>query len=149
MKKFNLVLILSLIMAFPLYGFGEKLKNSDHMNGCDMAGMGHENQKTSQKIYSGDIIDNVRVIQVCAKDYKFYPSVITVKKGEKVRLMAKSLDKLHGIEIKELKINQELPLNEEKKIEFIAQKAGEFHFHCSVYCGPGHSNMHGTLIIKE
>jgi heme/copper-type cytochrome/quinol oxidase subunit 2 len=35
------------------------------------------------------------------------------------------------------------------EINFVAEKAGEFAIVCSVYCGPGHAEMKGKLIVKE
>ena len=55
----------------------------------------------------------------------------------------------HGIGIKEFKITERIELNKESVIEFVPDKVGSFHFHCSVICGSGHGKMHGTLIVKE
>ena len=43
-----------------------------------------------------------------AKNYEFDPSVITVKKGEKVRLIITATDRDHGIKIEGYDINQVL-----------------------------------------
>ena len=37
---------------------------------------------------------------------------------------------------------------ETKKIEFIADKSGEFSILCSVYCGKGHHEMKAKLIVE-
>ena len=67
----------------------------------------------------------VRKFTMTAKNYEFDPSVITVKKGEKVRL------------------------GDPTTIEFTADKAGTFEFKCSVYCGLGHRKMKGKLVVEE
>ena len=36
----------------------------------------------------------------------------------------------------------------EDRAEFIADKKGEFEMFCSVYCGQGHGQMKGKLIVK-
>ena len=33
-------------------------------------------------------------------------------------------------------------------VEFVADKQGTFSFFCNVFCGSGHGNMKGTLIVK-
>ena len=99
--------------------------------------------------YSGKKVNGVREIEIEARQFAFDPAIIVVKKGERVRLIAKSLDVTHGLGIAAYNINQKLPPGEEKVIEFTAGKSGKFHFHCSVYCGAGHGKMHGTLIVKE
>ncbi|NIM02878.1 hypothetical protein GTN66_01830 [bacterium] len=99
--------------------------------------------------YSGKKLNGVREIKIEARQFAFNPAKILVKKGERVRLISKSLDVTHGLGIEAYNINQKLPPGEEKVIEFTADKSGKFHFHCSVYCGAGHGKMHGTLIVKE
>jgi len=152
MQKLNLIILISLIMALPGYIFANDHSSYD-MNHSPSQNHNHENISDSKdnKDYSGKVINNIRVIKVIVKDYKFYPSTITVKKGEKVNLNIMNLDKgkLHGIEIKSLKINRELPFNEEINIEFKAAETGKFHFHCSIPCGAGHYKMHGTLIVSK
>ena len=101
-------------------------------------------------------VDGIRMI---ADYWSFEPSTITVKKGETVRLVITSVSNWmpmmpimypnHGIDIEGYDIDYLLPVGETVKIEFVADKAGEFHFHCSVYCGMGHENMHGELIVED
>lgn len=74
---------------------------------------------------------------------------IRVKKGEKVNLYAKSLDMGHGISIPDYDINIKFSPDQEAQVSFIADKAGEFNFKCSVYCGQGHMNHMGKLIVEE
>ena len=84
-----------------------------------------------------------------AKNFEFDPSVITVKKGEKVRLIITTTDHDHGIKIEGYDINQVLKKGETEIIEFTADKAGTFEFKCSVYCGKGHRKMRGKLVVEE
>lgn len=71
-----------------------------------------------------------------------------MKKGEKVRLEVTSQDVTHGFGVAALEIHRELPPNETQQIEFTADKAGRHHFHCTVYCGEGHDEMHGELVVQ-
>ncbi|MFP4499013.1 MAG: cupredoxin domain-containing protein [Vulcanimicrobiota bacterium] len=64
-------------------------------------------------------------------------------------LTAVSEDVTHGFMVKEYGFNTEIQPEKENVIEFRATKAGKFHFHCSVYCGEWHGQMHGTLVVKE
>jgi cytochrome c oxidase subunit 2 len=88
-------------------------------------------------------------IYLTAKNYEFDPGVITVKKGEKVRLIITATDRDHGIKIEGYDINQVLKKGDPTTIEFTADKAGAFEFKCSVYCGHGHRKMKGKLIVEE
>ena len=86
---------------------------------------------------------------ITAKNYDFNPAVITVKKGEKVRLIITATDRDHGIKIAGYDIDQVRKKGDPTIIEFTADKAGTFDFKCSMYCGMGHRKMKGKLIVEE
>lgn len=90
----------------------------------------------------------VKEFKITAKQFTFDPATITVKKGDKVKLLVTSLDVDHGIGIKEYNINKNVSKGRTETIEFIADKAGEFDFYCSVFCGSGHKSMKGKLIVQ-
>jgi len=98
---------------------------------------------------SGEFVEGVRVVEVVARQFEFEPSTITVKQGEKVRLKVTSKDVTHGIGIEGYDIDQVLESDTPVVIEFTADKPGRHHFHCSVYCGKGHNDMHGELVVLE
>lgn len=39
-------------------------------------------------------------------------------------------------------------MGEENAVEFVADKSGTFPFYCNVFCGGGHKEMQGKLIVK-
>ena len=90
----------------------------------------------------------VKEFKMTAKQFAFEPSTIEVNKGDKVRLIVTSTDVSHGIAIKEYGINQRLDVGKPATIEFVADKQGTFTAFCSVFCGAGHSDMKGKLIVK-
>ena len=89
---------------------------------------------------------NIEII--CRKSY-YTPDQITVKKGEKVRLILRSEDVPHGFAIDELDIATEVSPGPPKVIEFIPDRAGKFEFYCVVRCGRDHLKMRGTLIVQD
>ena len=90
-----------------------------------------------------------RVIEVVAKRFVFEPSEIEVTVGERIRLAVRSADGVHGIEIKKVKVSKEIPRGAAPvMIEFTADEAGRFPIICSEYCGDGHDDMKGTLVVK-
>ena len=96
----------------------------------------------------GQPAEEPRVIEVLAKRFTFEPARIEVKEGERVRLVLKSADGVHGIEIKKFKVNKRIPRGGEPvTIEFVASAAGEYPVLCSEYCGKGHEDMKGTLVV--
>ena len=89
-----------------------------------------------------------RVIEVVAKRFSWEPAEIQVTVGERVRLVLRTADGLHGIELKKFKISKEIPRgNKAVTVEFTADEAGRFPFLCSEYCGDGHDDMKGVLVV--
>ncbi|MBI2656817.1 cupredoxin domain-containing protein [Candidatus Woesearchaeota archaeon] len=92
--------------------------------------------------------NNVKEFKITAKQFQFEPSTIEVNKGDKVRLVITSIDVPHGFAIPEYGINQRLDPGKPATIEFTADKEGTFTTFCSVFCGSGHINMKGKLVVK-
>jgi cytochrome c oxidase subunit 2 len=92
--------------------------------------------------------DAPREIDVVARRFAFEPARIEVAVGERVRLRVVSADGVHGLEIKKFKVKKEIPRGTTPVIiEFTASEAGEFPILCSEYCGDGHEDMQGQLVV--
>jgi cytochrome c oxidase subunit 2 len=92
--------------------------------------------------------DTPREIDVVARRFAFEPARIEVSVGEKVRLRVVSADGVHGLEIKKFNVKKEIPRGTKPVvIEFTASEAGEFPILCSEYCGDGHEEMRGQLVV--
>lgn len=92
--------------------------------------------------------DEPRVIEVVARRFTWEPAEIQVTVGERVRLVLRTADGLHGIELKKFKIAKEIPRgNKPVTVDFTADEAGRFPFLCSEYCGDGHDDMKGMLVV--
>jgi cytochrome c oxidase subunit 2 len=88
------------------------------------------------------------VIEIVAKRFAFVPSRIEVTEGETVRLVVRSGDGVHGIEIKQFKVSEEIRRGPTPvMIEFTANAVGEFEIACSEFCGKGHEEMRGKLVV--
>ena len=90
-----------------------------------------------------------RTIEVLARRYAFEPAMIDAVQGERLRILVKSGDGLHGFEIKKFKVSKEIPRGGEPvTIEFTADEPGVFPILCSVFCGDGHDDMKGALVVS-
>jgi cytochrome c oxidase subunit II len=92
--------------------------------------------------------DSVREFAVKAQKFEFSPSVIKVKRGDHVRLTVTALDAEHGFKLEAFHIERQVPKGEAVTVEFTADQAGDFAFHCSHFCGMGHKNMKGRLTVE-
>jgi cytochrome c oxidase subunit 2 len=87
-------------------------------------------------------------IDMKASQYRFSPDTIRVKAGTPVELHIVSMDVVHGWAIQALNLNATVVPGKETVIRFTPTKAGRYPFVCSVYCGPGHLEMKGELIVE-
>lgn len=88
-------------------------------------------------------------IKMTARKYQFDPDVITVKKGQHVRVIITATDRDHGFKLEAFDINQKLKKGDPATVEFTPESAGTFPFQCSVLCGLGHRKMKGKLVVEE
>jgi cytochrome c oxidase subunit II len=89
-----------------------------------------------------------RAIEVVAKRFTFEPARVEVAEGERVRLVVRSGDGVHGVEIKKFRVNKRIPRGGDPvTIDFVASAAGEYPIICSEYCGDGHEDMKGMLVV--
>ena len=98
----------------------------------------------NQKTKSPD----AREIIVEGSNYQFKPSTITLKKGEKVRIVFKNTDGIHDFRVDELNIaTTTVRSGQEDFVEFTPDKTGSFEFYCSI--GNHRAmGMKGTLIVE-
>jgi cytochrome c oxidase subunit 2 len=59
-----------------------------------------------------------------------------------------SRDVTHGFAIPEYDIVVKIEPGKTTPVSFIADKEGEFTFYCSIFCGVGHSQVEGKLVVK-
>jgi cytochrome c oxidase subunit 2 len=89
-----------------------------------------------------------REIAVTAKQFAFEPARIEVTEGERVRLVVKSADGVHGLQIKKFNVNKLVPRGGKTvNIDFVASAPGTYEILCSEECGDGHDVMTGTLVV--
>jgi cytochrome c oxidase subunit 2 len=88
-----------------------------------------------------------RVIRIVAKKFDFTPGEIHVRRGEHVVIELVSTDRKHGFKMPELGIRTDVVPGTPTRIEITPQKAGRYTFACDIFCGEGHEDMNGTLVV--
>lgn len=89
-----------------------------------------------------------RVIKMEAKKFVYTPNEIILKKGQPVTLEFTSVDFVHGFKIPDLKIRADLVPGKVTKVQLKVDKPGTYEFICDNFCGSGHEDMHGAIIVK-
>ena len=90
-----------------------------------------------------------RVVRITAKQFAFDPSEVVLRKGEPVVLEFVSLDKNHGFRVPALGIRIDIRPGDTSRIRLVPQQTGRFPFECDVFCGEGHEDMTGELVVVE
>jgi cytochrome c oxidase subunit 2 len=90
-----------------------------------------------------------RVIKIVAQRFVYTPNEIVLKTGQPVRLEFTSLDFVHGFKIPDLNIRADLPPGRVTTVRLTPSKAGVYDFLCDNFCGSGHEEMSGKIIVKN
>jgi len=88
-----------------------------------------------------------RTIQITAKKFDFTPASIELKVGVPVVLELRSLDRKHGFTIPDLKVDTSIEPGDVTRVRIVPDRAGTFEFHCNVFCGSGHEEMSGQIVV--
>lgn len=130
---------MALAMLLALSACGKSADNASDA-GAASSGAVSKSETNNSNASPGD----TQVITVEASNFKFEPSEIHVKKRQHVKINFKIKEGMHGFEIPDFNIN----LKKAGAAEFTADKAGTYQFDCSVYCGAGHGDMRGVIIVE-
>ena len=93
-------------------------------------------------------VSKENVIQVTAERFKFTPAVIQLKVGEPVVLELTALDRKHGFQVPDLKIDETIEPGKVTRVRIVPERAATYDFHCSVFCGSGHEEMTGQIVVS-
>lgn len=148
MKKIVLLLVLSIFLISACAQ--QKVEKPEDLVGQGTPVPEQETQQETEQQTQQETQQStsIKEFTMTAKQFTFTPESIEVNKGDKVRLIVTSLDVPHGFSIPEYGINERLDPGKPVTIEFTADKEGTFTAFCSVFCGSGHSNMKGKLIVR-
>ena len=90
-----------------------------------------------------------QVVHMTAKKFEYDPSEITLKKGVPAILEITALDRDHGFKIPELGIRADLKSGQVTRVRIVPDRTGTFKFRCDVFCGSGHEDMAGQLVVVD
>lgn len=86
----------------------------------------------------------VKEFTIDATNFAFDLTEIKVNKGDTVKLTLKNSQGNHALKVE----GYDKEVKGGKTISFVADKTGEFTYICSIFCGGGHGDMVGKLIVQ-
>lgn len=87
------------------------------------------------------------MIKVVASRFTYAPNRIMLKRGVPVVLTLSTLDMPMGFNAPDFGVRTDIFPGKESSVRFTPDKAGEFVFHCDLFCGSGHEDMTGVLLV--
>jgi cytochrome c oxidase subunit II len=90
-----------------------------------------------------------RVVSIKVKRFEYMPKEVTLKKGVPVVLELKSLDVPHGFNLPDLGVRADVLPGLTARVRIVPKQTGRFVFHCDIFCGTGHEDLEGAIIVKE
>jgi cytochrome c oxidase subunit 2 len=88
-----------------------------------------------------------RVVKVVAKKFVYVPGEIRVKRGDVVELRLTAPEVPMGFNLPDFGVRTDVVPGKVATLRFTADKVGSFTFLCDVFCGTGHEDMSGTLVV--
>lgn len=89
-----------------------------------------------------------RIIKVVAKKFEFVPGEIHVAKGETVVFQLTAPEVPMGFNLADFGTRVDVVPGKVATLRLTPDKTGSFIFLCDVFCGSGHEDMNGTLIVS-
>jgi len=89
-----------------------------------------------------------RIIEIEARRFAFTPAEITTRQGERVTLALKAIDFAHGFFIPDLNVRTDLIPGRAVTLKLKLDRAGRYAFLCDNFCGDGHEQMNGLLVVQ-
>jgi cytochrome c oxidase subunit II len=88
-------------------------------------------------------------IALTATKFAFSSKEIVVRKGRPVTLVLTSPDFVHGFSVPDFKLRRDVPPGKTVEVTFTPDRAGRFIFLCDNFCGEGHDQMAGLLVVTD
>ena len=87
-------------------------------------------------------------VSVAASRFEYTPNTVKAKVGVPLTFVLTSLDRIHGFKMPDFGLRTDIVPGQETRVSLTPDKAGSFSFHCDVFCGDGHEDMDGVLVVE-
>jgi cytochrome c oxidase subunit 2 len=90
-----------------------------------------------------------RDITITAKEFRFTPSHIEVRRDDLLRLTVKSEDVAYGFTIDAYRVAKRVPAGGSVVLELRADREGTFAFYSNMTNDSRHAQMRGELVVRK
>lgn len=93
--------------------------------------------------------ENTYQLFFIAQMWRFDPSTVEIPAGSEVDIYLSSKDVVHGFHIMEKDVNLMAVHGSINYTTARFEEPGVYNIVCHEYCGAGHQNMRGKIVVKE
>ncbi|WIM10784.1 cupredoxin domain-containing protein [Enhydrobacter sp.] len=87
-------------------------------------------------------------VEVIAEKFDFTPDTVKAKVGKPLTFVVTSIDRVHGFKMPDFGVRTDIVPGAETRVTITPTRPGTFAFFCDVFCGDGHEEMGGTLVVE-
>jgi cytochrome c oxidase subunit 2 len=85
---------------------------------------------------------------IIARAWSFTPAELTVPAGAEITFVATTVDVIHGLNVEGTRLNMMLIPGQISRNTYTFKEPGEYLIICHEYCGLGHQNMAGKIVVQ-
>jgi cytochrome c oxidase subunit 2 len=89
-----------------------------------------------------------QIVEITAVRFVYQPNTIRLHAGQATELHLRAMDILHGFYIPKLNIRADLEPGKTVTIVLPPLAKGVYPFACDNFCGTGHGEMQGSLLVE-
>jgi cytochrome c oxidase subunit II len=89
------------------------------------------------------------VIKVVAKRFDYTPGTLQLKKGVPVVIELTTQDVVMGFSAPDFGVRADIVPEKVARVRIVPDKTGTFTFVCDIFCGTGHEEMEGTIVVSD
>lgn len=134
----GLVVTASIVFGFRVTGGDERVDPATVTDSGPFSAPGI--RRVAPGVYEAHIV---------AQTFAFAPSSISVPVGSEITFHITSVDVQHGFIIENTNVNMQVVPGRVSTLTATFDKAGEYNYICSEFCGIGHHRMFGVLTVEE
>ncbi len=90
-----------------------------------------------------------QVIHIAVKKFDYTPNEIKLKKGVPVVLEFSPAEVAMGFNAPDLKLRTDIFPGKVTRLRIVPDRSGTFSFFCDIFCGSGHEEMTGTIVVED
>ena len=88
-------------------------------------------------------------IELTVAKFAFSSREIKLRKGRPVTFALSSVDFVHGFTVPDFNVRKDTIPGKTVEVTFTPDRAGRFIFLCDNFCGEGHDQMAGLLVVTD